>query len=69
MMTINQRLNEYLTKNGIKQCYVAQKTGLSNDTVSKIMLGARRILATEFLDICDALDLDPREFSRHHDGE
>ena len=27
-MNINQKLNEYLTENGIKQCFVSQKTNI-----------------------------------------
>ncbi|HZJ76003.1 MAG TPA: helix-turn-helix transcriptional regulator [Clostridia bacterium] len=61
-MSINERLNEYVTTNGIKQSYVAQKTGLTADTVSKILNGNRRILADEFLLICTALAIDPNIF-------
>lgn len=61
-MSINKHLNEYVTKNGIKQVYIAQKTGLTADTVSKILNGNRRILADEFLLICMALDIDPNIF-------
>lgn len=61
-MYINQKLNEYVTDNGIKQIYIVQKTGLSADTISKILKGKRRILADEFLIICAALDIDPNIF-------
>lgn len=61
-MSINERLNEYVTANGIKQIYIAQKTGLTADTVSKILNGNRRILADEFLLICTVLEIDPNIF-------
>ena len=61
-MNINQKLNEYLTENGIKQCFVAQKTNIPKDIVSKILKGDRRILADEFLKICSALNIDPNIF-------
>lgn len=61
-MSINERLNDYVTENGIKQGFIAQKTGLSADTVSKILNGKRRIMADEFLDICAALSIDPNMF-------
>lgn len=61
-MSINKRLNEYVVENGIKQVYIAQKTGLTADTVSKMLKGNRRILADEFLLICTALDIDPNIF-------
>lgn len=61
-MSINKRLSEYVSDNGIKQVYIAQKTGLPADTVSKMLKGNRRILADEFLLICTALDINPNIF-------
>ena len=61
-MTINEWLNAYVSENGIKQIYIAQKTGLTPDTVSKILNGSRGILADEFLLICSALNIDPNVF-------
>lgn len=61
-MSINERLSKYVSENGIKQIYIAQKTGLTADTVSKILKGNRRILADEFLIICTALGIDPNIF-------
>lgn len=62
MLDINKRLNKYVTDNGIKQIYIAQKTGLTADTVSKMLNGNRRIQADEFLLICTALCIDPNIF-------
>lgn len=61
-MNINERLNIYVNENGIKQAYIAKKTGLSTDTISKILNGNRRILANEFLQICSVLNIDPNIF-------
>lgn len=61
-MSINERLNIYVNENGIKQVHIAQKTGLTPDTISKMLKGSRRILADEFLLICSALDIDPNIF-------
>lgn len=61
-MNINERLNTYVNENGIKQAYIAKKTGLSTDTISKILNGNRRILANEFLQICSVLNIDPNIF-------
>lgn len=61
-MYINQKLNEYVTANGIKQIYIVQETGLSANTISKILKCKRRILADEFLTICTALNIDPNIF-------
>ena len=61
-MNINERLSVYVSENGIKQVFIAQKTGLPADTVSKMLNGSRRILADEFLLICNALNIDPNIF-------
>ncbi|MBE6904336.1 MAG: helix-turn-helix transcriptional regulator [Ruminococcaceae bacterium] len=61
-MKIKEQLNTYISENGIKQIYIAQKTGLTADTVSKMLNGSRRILADEFLLICNALNIDPNIF-------
>lgn len=61
-MSINERLNDYVTANGIKQVYIAKKTGLSINAVSKILNGNRKVLADEFLIICATLNIDPNDF-------
>lgn len=61
-MNIVEKLNKYVIDNDIKQIYIAQKTGLAEDTVSKMLNGNRRILADEFLLICTALNIDPNIF-------
>ncbi len=61
-MTIAEKLNEYVNKNGINQIYIAKKTGLTEDTVLQMLNGNRRILADEFLMICVALNIDPNIF-------
>lgn len=68
-MYINQMLSNYVAKNGIKQIYIAKKTGIDTNTISQILTGKRRILADEFLLICVALDLDPNYFRRAHTTE
>lgn len=61
-MSINEHLNAIISEKGIKQVYIAQKTGITTDNISKILKGNRRILADEFLKICTALDIDPNIF-------
>ncbi len=61
-MTINELLNDYVDKNGIKRVHIAQKTGISVDAISKMLNGNRKIQADEFLKICTALSIDPNIF-------
>ncbi len=51
-----------MREKGIKQTYLAQKTGFTEDAISKFLCGRRRVTADAFLRICDALDIDPNVF-------
>lgn len=61
-MRTNKLLAEIVEQRGIKQIYIAEKTGLSADVVSKILRCERKMTAEEFLAICDALAINPNEF-------
>lgn len=61
-MSIAERIKAYIDENGIKQNFVAQKAGMSEDTLSKILCRRKRMLADEFLSICKALEIDPNTF-------
>lgn len=61
-MRINEMFNKIVTERGIKQTYIAEKTGWSNDKVSKLLRGALKMTAEDFLTLCSVLDLNPNEF-------
>ncbi len=61
-MRVYEQLSGYISEKGLKQAYVAEKSGLTADNLSKILNGNRRLTAEEFLNICKALSLDPKEF-------
>lgn len=61
-MNINTKINQIVEQRGIKQTYVAEKTGWSNDKVSKILRGVQKMTAEDFLILCSVLDLDPSDF-------
>ncbi len=61
-MNVNAKLKDFVDKNGIKQAHICEATGMSADSVSRIMNSTRKITADEFLNICNALNLDPRDF-------
>lgn len=63
-MNISRLLSEYVERNGIKQIYIANKTGIPPDTISKILNNKRRMMADEFLEICFALNIDPNIFKK-----
>lgn len=54
--------NVYLKSKGIKQVYISQKTGIPADTISKILRKGRNLMADEFLEICEAIEISPEIF-------
>ena len=63
-MWINLRLRAIVESKGIKQAYICEKTGLSADTVSRILNGLRKVTGEELLMICELLDVDPRSLRK-----
>lgn len=63
-MNINEYINTYMEERGIKQSFLAQKTGISQNAISRILRGVRGISAEEFIKICIALDIDPNVFRK-----
>lgn len=61
-MRINEMFNKIVTERGIKQTYIAEKTGWSNDKVSKLLRGALKMTAEDFLTLCSVLDINPSDF-------
>ncbi len=57
-------LCNFVESRGIKQRYISEKTGISDDTISKIFTGKRRILASEFLAICRALNVPSEDIDK-----
>lgn len=54
---VGSKIKDYLNENGIKQSFLAEKTGLSNSQVSDICIHDRKIDCVEYFRICKALDL------------
>ena len=61
-MNVNAKLRAVVEKEGIKQSYICEQTGMSADAVSRILNSNRKVTADEFLNICTVLKLDPRDF-------
>lgn len=54
---VGARIKDYLQQNGIKQTFLAEKTGLSNAQVSDICNHDRKIDCVEYYKICQALNV------------
>lgn len=55
------KIRDYMDNKGIKQTFLAEKTGLSLQAINTILNGSRKIEANEYFEICKALD-KPLEF-------
>jgi transcriptional regulator with XRE-family HTH domain len=59
---VGGRIKQYLAENGIKQTFLAEKTGMSNATISDICNGNRKIDCVEYYKICKALNVPLETF-------
>lgn len=50
-------IKQYLSENGIKQTFLAEKCGLTDSIVSDICMGNRKVDCLEYYAICKALNL------------
>lgn len=59
---VGKRIKEYLVSNGIKQTFVAEKTGLTTMVISDICNNGRKIDIVEYYKICKALNVPLETF-------
>ena len=61
-MTLEQWLSDKIKEKGIKQRFIAEKTGISEQKLSFSLTGRRNLLAEELLAICYVADINPFEY-------
>lgn len=61
-MNAQERIGEYLEQNGIRQTFVAQKSGIDVAVFNRIILNKRAMRADEYEKICIALNKQPNDF-------
>lgn len=66
---IGTKIKDYLADNGIKQAFLAEKTGLSPSQVSDICIHDRKIDCIEYYKICKALNLELDYFFKNMEEE
>lgn len=54
-MTIEERIGAYVKENNIKQKTLSTKTGISENALSLVFNGKRKLSADEYISICDAV--------------
>ena len=61
-MKVGRRIKQYLDEHGIKQSFLADKTGLSNSRISDICTKDCKIDIVEYYKICNALNVSMDAF-------
>ena len=61
-MSVQSRIAEYVSANGIKQSFIVEKTGLNKNVISAILNLDRKMSADEYEKICRALNKTPNDF-------
>ena len=56
-------IKKHLIDKGIKYSFIAKKTGMSKDAISKSLAGKRKFKGLELMLICRELGLDISDFS------
>ena len=56
-------LKSYMKKNGIRQNFVAEKTGIRPKILSDMLNEQRKIEVSEYFDICAAMGTNPTEMA------
>lgn len=61
-MKVYQKINQYISENGIKQKYISEKCGIAENVLSMILNGKRKLDADEFVEIILVLGVEPNYF-------
>lgn len=61
-MSVGERIGLYLSQNGIKQSFLAEKTGIPDSIISTIVNKGRKIEVMEYYKICKALNVEMATF-------
>lgn len=65
---VAQNLKAYIVDKGIKQRTIAARAGMTEQILSDILTGRRRLLADEFINICSVLGRAPEDFISTEEG-
>lgn len=61
-MNVQERVAQYVQDNGIKQSFIAEKTGFSKVKISMLLNLNQKMTADEFEIFCKALRKQPNDF-------
>lgn len=66
-MNVATKIKKYIRDNGIKQSFISEKSGLSNNQLTLSLNNKRKLEIEEYIKICNALDVDIKCFIDYKD--
>lgn len=60
-MNTSEKLKRAIDDRGIKYSFIAKKTGININSLSRSLIGKRRLQADELLSICQAIGIDLKD--------
>ena len=61
-MKVYEKIRDYMTKTGISEAVLAERTGIPESRMSELMNGTRILYADDLKKICLALNVSPEAF-------
>ena len=68
-MEVQSRVVQYIKETGIRQSFIAKKAGLSDNAMSLIFHGRRKMSADEFVKVCQVIGKTPNDFMEVEETE
>lgn len=65
---VNHSIRDAIEDSGLKQRFIAEKTGISEQALSAMINGRQKIGAEEFFAICKVLNKSPEELYHYKKG-
>ncbi len=66
---VNERVNAAIKKSGIKQKVIAERIGISEQSLTAMLSGRRKISVDEFFKLCTVLNETPNHLYGYTEGE
>jgi len=60
-MHVAEKLKKIIDERGIKYTFIAKKTGIPSNCLSRTLLGKRRLPADEMISICNVIGIDMKD--------
>ena len=67
-MTPEQWLSKQIKEKGIKQSFLANKVGVTENKLSFCLTGRSPMRAALFLSLCDVIDINPMDYLKEKDN-